>query len=295
MKTEKVVSLYLIGTACLGSAAAFADDINETLDAAEDGTITVSNVAGAVEVTGWSRRQVEVTGELGRRVEELIFERDDDEVLIKVKVPRRSSGGISSDLYIKVPEDSSLEINTVSADIEVSDVNGELELDSVSGDISTDARGSFVELGSVSGDIDVEGDNQTARTRISTVSGDVEAENLSGEISVESVNGDLSVVDGSFSRVRAETVNGTIVYHARLLNDGRLDMETVNGTIDIDFNGDVSSPFRYRDIQRFNQELFRSGSSQNQQVHAGSRTEVYGGRGHRTCDYPDLERKSAPV
>ena len=64
-----------------------------------------------------------MTGELGSRVEELIFERDGDEVLIKVKVPRNSNGGISSDLSISVPSGSSIHINTVSADIDVSDVD----------------------------------------------------------------------------------------------------------------------------------------------------------------------------
>ncbi|NIV17482.1 MAG: hypothetical protein GWN47_03540, partial [Woeseiaceae bacterium] len=70
-----------------------------------------------VEVEGWSRNQVEVTGELGDDVEELIFERDGDEVEIKVKTKRRNSHDISSNLFIKIPGASSLEIHTVSADI----------------------------------------------------------------------------------------------------------------------------------------------------------------------------------
>ncbi|MBT5220507.1 MAG: hypothetical protein HOI35_16020 [Woeseia sp.] len=55
-------------------------------DAPEDGEVVVSNVAGSVEVSGWSRNQVEITGTLGDGVEALIFERD-DEILIKIKLP----------------------------------------------------------------------------------------------------------------------------------------------------------------------------------------------------------------
>ena len=243
----KTVSLILLGL--FGTAAALAEDINEMMDADSDGTVMISNVAGSVEVQGWSRNQVEVTGELGNRVEELIFERDGDEIIIKVKVPRNSNGGISSDLVVNVPQASSLQVNAVSADIEVSDVFGEQQLDSVSGDVITTAHESDIELGSVSGDIEVQGDNKPIRSRMSTVSGDVDADNLAGEVMAESVSGDVSVVNGSFQRAAMETVNGDIVYHAQLMGDGRLDVETINGSVDIDFGGDVSAQF---DIETFN-------------------------------------------
>lgn len=239
----------LLAVGLLIATTAFAEDVNETMDAASDGIVLISNVAGSVDVRGWSRNQVEVSGELGRRVEELIFERDGDEIVIKVKVPRNSNGGISSDLEIKVPEGSSIRVNTVSADIDVADVHGEQELQSVSGDVSTEAHDSDIELGSVSGDIEVEGDNQSIRSRLNTVSGDVDADSLAGEFNAESVSGDVSTINGSFSRASLNTVNGDVTYHAVLLDDGRLDIETINGDVDVDFEGDVSAKF---DIETFN-------------------------------------------
>lgn len=239
----------IIAISCLWLSPAYADDVNEIMDADPDGTVTVSNVAGSVEVAGWSRDQVEVNGELGSRVDELIFERDGDEILIKVKVPRNSNGGISSDLTISVPERSSLRINTVSADIEVSGVTGEQELQSVSGDVMTEAHESDIDLGSVSGDIEVQGDNQEIRSRLSTVSGDIDTDNLAGEINADSVSGDVSTINGSFERVQLNTVNGDIVYRARLTGDGRMDVETVNGNVDVHYDGDVSARF---EIETFN-------------------------------------------
>lgn len=243
----KIIRLALI--AGLAASPAFADDVNEIMDADSDGTVTVSNVSGSVEVRGWSRNQVEVTGELGSRVEELIFERDGDEILIKVKVPRNSNGGISSDLSIRVPVASSLQVHTVSADITVSDVEGEQELESVSGDIATEAHAADIELGSVSGDIEVQGDNKAIRSRLNTVSGDIDTDRLAGEITAESVSGDVSAINGRFERASLNTVNGEIVYHAALLDSGRLDVETVNGSVDIEFDGEVSARF---DIETFN-------------------------------------------
>ena len=243
----KALKLIVIGF--IGIAAAHAAEVNERMDAASDGTVEVSNVAGSVEVRGWSRNEVEVTGDLGSRVEELIFERDDNNILIKVKVPRNSNGGISSDLYVKVPHASSLIVSTVSADIDVADVEGEQSLQAVSGDVSTEAHGEDIELSSVSGDVEVQGDNNAARSKLNSVSGDVDAENLSGEIQADSVSGDVTIVGGSFERAKVETVNGDIVLHSGFDDGGRMDIETVNGSVDVDFGGDVSARI---DIETFN-------------------------------------------
>jgi len=244
MKYVKLMSLSLL------CGAAFAEDVNEKMDADADGTVSISNLAGSVEVQGWSRNEVEITGELGSNVEELIFERDGDEILIKVKVPRRSHGrGIASELSINIPQGSSVQVHTVSADIEVSDVEGEQQLESVSGDVTTAAHAADIELGSVSGDIEVQADNQSIRSRMNTVSGDIEMDSLAGELHAESVSGEITMVNGSFERASLSTVNGDITYHARLLDDGRLDIETINGTVDVDFDGDVSARF---DIETFN-------------------------------------------
>ncbi len=244
MKMIKVLLLSLVATAAFA-----AEDVNRTLDAAADGDVTISNVSGSVEVRGWSRNQVEVTGELGSGVEELIFERDDDEVVIKVKIRRNSSRNSSAELVINVPEASSLRVNTVSADIDVSDVKGEQRLESVSGDITTAAYGTEIDAESVSGDIEISGDNQVINARLHTVSGDIEVENLSGELRSETVNGEINVINGSFKRISGDTVNGEIVFHVGLQDEGRMDIETINGAVDVDFGGDVSARF---DIETFN-------------------------------------------
>ena len=246
----KIFTLTLLGL--FGATSVVAREINESMDAAADGIVSISNVAGSVDVQGWSRNQVEVTGELGDDVEELIFERDGNEIEIKVKTRRRNSHDIDSDLTVKVPQGSSLEVHTVSADIDITEINGEQSIESVSGDINTEAKASDIDINSVSGDLEIEGDNKSMRARLSSVSGDIDTENLAGEIGTESVSGDLLVVNGVFDRASLGTVNGDIVFHARLLDDGRLDVETVNGDVDIEFAGDVSARF---DIETFNGDI----------------------------------------
>jgi len=223
------------------AAPLMAEEVDQTLDAASDGQVDVSNIAGSVTVHGWSRNQVEVTGTLGRNVEEFIFERDDDRITIKVKVPKKGGRGIDSDLRISVPENSSIDVSAVSADIEVTDLLGEQHLQTVSGDVETESSANDVTAASVSGDVEVDGDKSDNETKAETVSGDVTLFRVAGTVSAESVTGNVVVDEGSFSRAAMHTVNGDLIFNAELRDNGRFSAETVNGDIDVEFVGDVSA------------------------------------------------------
>ncbi len=243
----KKLSVIILGLLLASPAAA--EEVDRTLDAAPDGEVDISNIAGSITVKGWSRDQVEVTGTLGKNVEELVFERDDDTITIKVKVPKRSGRGIDSDLYINVPQNSSLDVSAVSADIDVSDVKGEQELNTVSGDVRCEGAGEDVAAGSVSGDIEIRGESKEGETEANTVSGDVTLFRVAGEVNAESVSGDVIVDEGSFDRVDLSAVNGELMFRSALRKDGKLSAETVNGDVDIEFVGDVSAKI---DVSTFN-------------------------------------------
>ena len=217
-----------------------AAEVDETLDAAADGHVDISNISGSVTVGGWSRKQVEVTGTLGRNVEELIFERNKDKITIKVKVPKKSGRGIDSDLHINVPENSSIDVGAVSADIEVTDVLGEQSLHTVSGNVIAEAAAD-IEAGSVSGDVEVSGDKSDIEAEANTVSGDVTLFRVSGKVTAESVTGNVVVDEGSFTRVELGTVNGQVLFQSALRESGKFSAETVNGAVDVEFVGELSA------------------------------------------------------
>jgi len=246
----KKLTVILLGA--LFAMPVLAEEVDETLDAAADGHVHVSNIAGEITISGWSRNEVEVTGELGRNVEKLIFERDGDKVTIKVKVPKKGGRGIDSDLHIQVPQNSSIDVGTVSADIDVKEVRGEQELNTVSGDVSTEAADSDVSAESVSGDVEVSGQGKDTETHAGTVSGDVTLFRGGGIVAAESVSGDVIVDEGSFERASLGTVNGEILFHADLRDGGKLTAETVNGSVDLEFTDKVGG--RY-DVDTFNGDI----------------------------------------
>lgn len=243
---KKLVTVILT---VMFAAAVHAEEVNRSIDAATSGHVDISNIAGSITVSGWNRSLVEVTGTLGRNVEELIVERDGDKVRIKVKVPRNSGRSIDSDLMIRVPEKSSIDVGTVSADIDVTDVRGSQSLRTVSGDVTTEFVGGRLRAESVSGDVNVSGNNADGDVTATTVSGDVTLFRVSGEAHVEAVSGDLTVDEGSFDRAELETVNGEIQFLANLRRNGRLSIDTVNGDLEIDFRGELSATF---DVDTFN-------------------------------------------
>ena len=245
----KNVALILIGT--LLASPALAERIDQTKDADSTGKVEVFNLSGDVEIIGWDRSEIQVTGTVGDDAEEFIFEVSGGTTTIKVKVPDRMHGhrDVSSDLLIRVPKGSSIEVDTVSADITAEGVEGEQELQSVSGDLMTEVFAADIDAETVSGDVDVEGSNKDSEAKLESVSGDVTAEDLSGDIKAGSVSGDIDITGGDFGRARVETVNGDITYVAALRADGKLNVETINGTVDVMFVGDVSADF---DIETFN-------------------------------------------
>jgi DUF4097 and DUF4098 domain-containing protein YvlB len=234
------------------AATAAAEEVDLTLDAAPDGHVHISNISGSVSVSGWSRDEVQVTGEIGPKVEELIFERSGDRITIKVKVPKKSGRGVESDLNVRVPERSSLDVGTVSADIEVTGVRGEQKLEAVSGDIETECDEADVSAGTVSGDVVMKGRGKDAETHSASVSGDVELYQLAGDVFAESVSGDLTIEDGSFDRAGFNVVNGDVLFYSELRSGGKLKVETVNGEVDLRFAGDIGGQF---DIDTFNGDI----------------------------------------
>ena len=250
---KKSIVRFLIGVAALAVATtAAAREVDESIDAAADGHVDIINISGSIEVYGWSKDSVEVTGELGEKVEELILERNGDRVLVKVKVPRNNSNNISSDLAVRVPAGSSIDVSTVSADITSEDVEGEQMLHTVSGDVELQAADSDVSAESVSGDVEITGDGSDIEADANTVSGDVTVIDVSGAVAAEAVSGDLVVRDGSFERATLNSVNGEIDFQAELRNGGKLAVDTVNGDVDVQFVGDVSAMFN---IETFNGDI----------------------------------------
>ncbi len=233
--------------------AALADQkISESADASPDGKVEIFNVAGSVDIEGWDRHKVQVTGTLGSGAERLKFEVEGGHTLIKVLLPHHSRHAKGSDLVIKIPHSSSLTVTTVSAEVEVDGISGAQRLQSVSGDVETTVESEDTEVKTVSGDIEIGGNGDAVLLTVNTVSGDADIERVGGEIVAASVSGDLTVLGAQVERARMKTTSGDLTLRAHIVDGARLDLESLNGDVELMFENDVNAEF---DIETFNGDI----------------------------------------
>lgn len=230
-------SLFLLPLAALSVAAGATTPINQTRPLDSQGSIEVENIKGRIQVRAWDRPEVKIAGTLGDGVEKLVIEGDARHLVIKVKYP--SSGGWGSrksgptDLQLTVPVRADLDLDSVSANVDVSGVApARLSIESVSGDVQVAAAPGEVDVESVSGQLRLT--VNSASVDVQTVSGDVQLRGrMNGEIKAETVSGNIDVsVNGERVReLSASTVSGNARLRAGLAAKGEINLESVSGDL----------------------------------------------------------------
>lgn len=260
--TRQLLTLSLL--ACLAAPAAWAaTPINESRPLDPRGRIEIENLKGRIQVRVWDKPEVRISGSLGAGVEKLVVEGDRRDLLVRVQYPKRGGGwGDNSkteptDLRLDVPRFAELEIESVSADVDVvGTAASSLEIDSVSGDVVVAGAPRQAAIESVSGDLRVT--LNSADVHVESVSGDITLRGrLSGEVHTESVSGDISIDNNRLSlrRLATATVSGDANVHVGLMNGGSIKSESVSGEINLvlprslsarvvgeSFSGDLNAP-----------------------------------------------------
>lgn len=136
------------------------------------------------------------------------------------------------EIFIPKEYSKNINIKTVSGDIMVEDniSNQNLTLKSTSGDIkSTNTLTSTIDIQTVSGDVDLE--DVVGTTSIKTTSGDVKASNLEGDINIHTVSGDIRI-SSLIGGTNIETTSGDIKMNRFELQNASK-MKTVSGEVDL--------------------------------------------------------------
>jgi DUF4097 and DUF4098 domain-containing protein YvlB len=224
------LSLLLVMALPLAAMAAN-DSVDRKVAAQPNGEVIISNVSGTIDVRGWDRNEVQVTGTLGRGVERIDVTNNGSRTEVKVVLPRGSNRDGDATIEVQVPMNSSVEVSAVSADVSSRGVLGTQRLKSVSGEVTADIAGVESEVRSVSGDVTVRGNSKPIALRVSSVSGSLDLTNLAGKLDVVTVSGDSRIQMIDTSEVRGRTTSGGFELNAKLLRDGRVDVEGVSGDV----------------------------------------------------------------
>lgn len=143
------------------------------------------------------------------------FSREGDVVTVRTRSSSQGTSGENSicsvDFDVLVPQGCRLEIDTVSAGIEVRGIGGSANLHTVSGRVGLDTAAGAISL--------------------STISGEVSAHALHGVLRLSTVSGDALIADSNLNEFELESVSGRLQLETSLPAGGRYRATTVSGGI----------------------------------------------------------------
>ena len=255
MNISAIKRIWPVFTLLLPLTGLPAESINETREMASNGRVIVENVAGSVRFSVWDKAKIEISGELGDDVEKVEISESAKGVHVRVLHKPDIRRFEDTNLYLRIPVAASVEVESVSADIDLEGSEGDsIVINTVSGDVEAGAAPQRLEIHSVSGDVEFDG--QTSRSMVETVSGEISLRGVNGEVTVSTVSGDVSLITDRVDRARFESVSGDMKLDLAVNDEGRLSGDSMSGDLVLrlpanqgasftaqTFSGDIRSDF----------------------------------------------------
>ncbi len=214
------------------------------------GRLDLENTNGSVDITGWDRNTIEVSGTKYASSESLL--RD---IQIKVNVSGNNAsvvteapkdfthGGFGARYSIRVPREISIgRGKTTNGSIAIEDLQGGGRLESTNGRITMRRDTGDYEVQTTNGSIDVEGCSGLERAH--TTNGSIRGELKTGAIRAHSTNGsiDFTLRKAADAReIAVSTTNGSVVLALAEFHDNPVTAETTHGNVTLRLPADTNA------------------------------------------------------
>lgn len=210
VRNAALLACLLIGFATLPLVAEqYRDEFHKTYPVAPNVTISLSNVNGSVEITGWDKNEVQLDAEKSANSQEKVNEAEirvtasANDIHIETHYANHLNNNPATVKYqLHVPRGASLE--------KIDLVNGSLNIEDVRGNV-----------------------------RGASVNGSVSGHGLTGDVDLSTVNGSVTseLIDMSRARhVKLASVNGHVELAMPKDANAHLEASTVSGSISSDFD-----------------------------------------------------------
>lgn len=196
-----------------------AKEVDQTVGADATGLVDIELIAGSLTITGWDRPEVHVVGTIDDDQEDLEIRSSGNRVSIELQpLEGRRQSHRQAELNIQVPVGSRLDIEAISASVNIEGVDGEMDIEVVSGPLVVRGRELKISANSVSGSVDVVADTLL----------EADFECLSGKVEVTAA----LHPDGDFN---FEVFSGSLTLRLPADTAADFDIETFSGDIENEF------------------------------------------------------------
>lgn len=199
-----------------GGFGRYNQDFHYSFPLKSNGRLSVESFNGSVEISGWDRNEVDISGtkyaSTQARAEELKIETSNTPESVSVRAVRPSQwhSNLGARFVIKIPQGALLDrIVTSNGAIRVSDAigpahlrtsNGAIRVENLRGSLDAQTSNGGIDLVDVEGDVIVHSSN-----------GHIHAEGLRGGFDAHTSNGGINArIDRTDHSVRADTSNGGV-------------------------------------------------------------------------------------
>jgi Putative adhesin len=207
----------------------YREDFHYSYPQTAGGRLNVDNFNGSVEITGWDRNTVDISGTKYASSQDLLnaikIEVSSSGNAVQVRAIRPGGvhrGSIGAKYTIRVPRGTTLEsVASSNGSVRVEDVEGETHL--------TTSNGS-VHLARIRGNVDAH-----------TSNGSVEVNDVNGRMTFRTSNGSVHA-ENAHGALQAETSNGGVHVHLADSEAGQvIHLATSNGPIDLQLDSPRSN------------------------------------------------------
>jgi len=204
-----------------------------------NGSVQITGVSGTDSVTIWGKRIVESesTIDAAQHLEDLYVRvnKDSDEITVRTEQPKENRGrNYVVNYRIRVPASWQIFVEHINGNVSVSSIARSTEIDLVNGDVTIRSSGGTVDVKLTNGHMllwDISGSVEGTLTN-----GNIDARILlptSGTCALKTVNGmiDLEIPQSTSAAFSAEVTNGAIALADLSLQDQRVTLKSVVGTL----------------------------------------------------------------
>ncbi len=264
MRAWMVAAAVAAGVGALSLSALAKDRHEEKFERTEaltrDGKVFLGNISGDVAVKTWDKAEVRIEA---LKVSEASSEAKAKENVAKVTIEITREAGVlridtkypnekkfwggdslnvSVDYKLWVPAGASVEVKSISGDVNLEALGGAVKARVVSGSVVLRKGAAGADLTTVSGDLTLE--DVVGNAYLKTVSGDISVSRIKGSVEAESVSGGIKMSEVSGAAgVNAKTLSGDVDFQGRLEAGGRYSLKSHSGNVGMVLPGDSAFSF----------------------------------------------------